>query len=364
MNNSRVLFVSGRETEYPRNKQLISLLSKTHTVSVLTGQGPSLLRRTFQSIRSLLSAGGKCEAIYVGFYGYLILPFARLRFPATRIVFDAFLSTYDTLQSDSSKLRQLPRGLSDACCFLHRRTPLILWMGWLIDYIGLHLASEVLIDTQAQKRYLSRTFGIKPEKITVLYLSVDKKLFSPAFTQGAGPSQSPLCPSRRGAAGEGAASGKFTVLYYASFLPLHGVDVILKAAERLKDCADIRFVFFGDGPQRRDTERTVEQNALTNVTFREPVPLEKLPGIIAQADLCLAGHFSDIPKAGRVIAAKTIQMLSMCKPTVITETEANKELVHFAEWPDWEGRCIWVMPHDPAGLAEAIHKAYKTQRQS
>ena len=44
--------------------------------------------------------------------------------------------------------------------------------------------------------------------------------------------------------------GAVRVLFYGTFLPLHGVRTILAAAARLRDQPGIEFVLVGDGPER------------------------------------------------------------------------------------------------------------------
>ena len=73
-----------------------------------------------------------------------------------------------------------------------------------------------------------------------------------------------------------------------------------------------------------------------------------LPSAIASADVCLAGPFGNTPKAGRVVTGKTYQFLAMAKPTIVADTEPNRELLG----PGHEGH--FVSPDDPVALANAI----------
>jgi glycosyltransferase involved in cell wall biosynthesis len=51
-----------------------------------------------------------------------------------------------------------------------------------------------------------------------------------------------------------------------------------------------------------------------------------MPQEIAEADVCLAGHFSNIGKAKRVIPGKAYQFIAMRKPVIAANNAANREL--------------------------------------
>jgi len=91
-----------------------------------------------------------------------------------------------------------------------------------------------------------------------------------------------------------------------------------------------------------------KRKGLSNVDFLGWVSLSQLPTLIAQASLCLGGHFSDNPKARRVIATKTYQFLAMAKPTIVGDNPANRELFT-------HGREVYLCPPaDGEALAQAI----------
>jgi glycosyltransferase involved in cell wall biosynthesis len=78
------------------------------------------------------------------------------------------------------------------------------------------------------------------------------------------------------------------------------------------------------------------------------IPIDQLPIYIARASICLAGHFSTIPKATRVIPTKTFQFIAMRKPTIVGDSAAMKELFV-------SGEHIYAVPMgDPEALADAI----------
>src|SRR5205823_2828113 len=64
------------------------------------------------------------------------------------------------------------------------------------------------------------------------------------------------------------------VLFYGRYLPLHGVETIVAAAARLGSRAE--FVLLGAGPERRRAE-TLAAAARAPITWRDPVPLARLP---------------------------------------------------------------------------------------
>jgi len=127
---------------------------------------------------------------------------------------------------------------------------------------------------------------------------------------------------------------KFLVFWYGNVLHVQGVGVILKAAKLLESNKNILFRLVG--PIRKKYKKLLDELRLTNVEFIDYIPYEKLPYEIAKADLCLGGHFSDLPKARRVIAGKTFQFLAMKKKTIVGELLANQVfcknmLIHFVK---------------------------------
>ncbi len=82
-------------------------------------------------------------------------------------------------------------------------------------------------------------------------------------------------------------SDEFVVLYVGKFIPLKRVHDLVAAAERLSKRSStqrsIRFVFAGDGPQRKEIEREAKAKKLP-IEFLGFVNIDKLPAYYCAAD--------------------------------------------------------------------------------
>jgi glycosyltransferase involved in cell wall biosynthesis len=195
-----------------------------------------------------------------------------------------------------------------------------------VDRLSCRLSDAILVDTQAQAEFFRTTFSIPAAKIKVLYLGCDLRVFRPE-------PEPPDAPP--------------TILFYGTFLPLHGIDVIVRAARLLQD-ESLRIHIIGAGQEYARIRRLAEDTGLTNVLFQEPVSLAALPQIIAQSTICLGGHFGPSAKAGRVIAGKAYQCMAAGRPTILGDNPANRELFT-------HGKDAWMCPMgSPEALAESI----------
>ena len=63
------------------------------------------------------------------------------------------------------------------------------------------------------------------------------------------------------------------VLYFGGYIPLHGLEYVLGAAERLTDLADLRITLVGDGQEFDFTRQIATSRELKNVRLvREWLP--------------------------------------------------------------------------------------------
>jgi glycosyltransferase involved in cell wall biosynthesis len=267
--------------------------------------------RYLRIVAKLIRASKKdFDIAFVGFLGQPLMLLMR-KLTAKPIVFDAFLSVYDTLCFDRMVIS--PHSLAGKIAF------------WL-DQTSCDRANKICLDTQAHAAYFQDTFSVPQDKIESLFVGCDERVFYPRSDQNSIP----------------------LVLYYGSYLPLQGIDTIVRAAKQLENIPDLRFRIIGVGIETSRIRKLVSDLRVTNIEFLPPVPLHTLPEQIRQAMICLGGHFGASEKASRVIAGKTFQFLAMGKPTIVGDNLANRELLT-------HGTDAWFCKMaDPDALASSI----------
>ena len=311
----RVLFVSGRERTYARNEVLLRAFRRFAQVDVVAPQAQP--RSQWASSLAVASQAGRrlarasYDLLFVGFYGHLLVQMLhRLRHGP--LLFDAFLSTYDTLCFDRKLFApSSPPGR----------------LAYWLDSASCAAASHVLLDTAHHVQYFAATFGLPRAHFTALPVGCSEDIYRFA----------PLCPAR----------GVVEVLSYTTFLPLHGVETTLRCAALLKG-RPIVFRLLGSGPTLGRMQQMAQELALDNVIFAPPVRPDALAQAIAAADICLGGHFGASDKAARVIPGKIYQMLAVGRPVIAADAPGNGELLR-------HGESAYLVPAaDPAALAQAI----------
>ncbi len=310
----RILFVCGAKPDYARNDSLLAALRTQADVTEISSRFNSYALRLPSVILRLLLESRPFDAVFVGFLAQPMVPFAVLR-RRKPLVVDMFISLYETLSDDRGRVAQN----SITARLAH----------WL-DTLSCTRAANVLTDTPANAEYLVANLGARAADVAPLFVGANEQIFQP---------QPPREPSDR-----------LLVLYYSTYLPLHGVDVVVRAAKLLeKDGVEFRLI--GRGMERPRIDRLAADIAVRNCEFVDWSPYEHLPAEIAAADICLAGHFAaGNEKARRVIPGKAFQLLAMCKPTVLGESPATTAAFE-------HGKDSLLVPMgDPEALAGAIRQ--------
>jgi glycosyltransferase involved in cell wall biosynthesis len=149
------------------------------------------------------------------------------------------------------------------------------------------------------------------------------------------------------------------VLFYGSFLPLHGMSVMLEAIAHLKN-QPIHFTFIGGtGYHLREFNRLKTKFRLSSeqITHIQWVNFSDLRShYIAKADLGLGGPFGNTPQAQRVITGKTSQFLAMAKPTVVGAIAESVGFLH-------QKNCLLVEQGNVEALVKTIEWANEHREQ-
>lgn len=263
------------------------------------------------------------HTVVVTFPGHHLLPFAWLltRWPRKRLVFDMFVSAYDTLVTDRQK---------------YARWHPMAWFLYFSDWVNVRLADEVLMDTRAHRDFIAATFRIPGNRIRVIFLEAQPGLFHPDTAQ-------------RERSREGRTT--FDVLFYGSYIPLQGIEHMLRAAALLQQShPHVRFTFIGGGQTEKAMRALAQELSLNNVRFEPFQPLAALPDRIRSADLCL-GIFGTGGKAQRVIPHKVVETVACGVPVLTADTPAIRE--RYAGNP----LVLLCRAGDPKDIAHSIRHA-------
>lgn len=257
------------------------------------------------------------DTVVATFPGHYLVPLAWVltRYPRKTLVFDAFISLWDTLVDDRKK---------------YPRWHPLAWCQFAVDCISCHLADEVLVDTEANRRYFIETFKLKPAKVKVEYLGTRTDIFYPRSLD--------------------LRHSTFDILFFGSYIPLQGIEHIVAAAGILEPIApDIRFTLIGSGQTRPQIERLIRRKNIRNISLKTRISMEELPDHICRSHLCL-GIFGTSGKAGRVIPHKVYDTVACGVPVLTADTPAIREL--FGDHP----LVHLCQAGDPRSIAEAIHR--------
>ena len=233
------------------------------------------------------------DVVVVGYFGLLdvivLAPFARMR--GVPVVWDAFLSTYDTLVRD--RAMKAEESLSAR---LVRRA----------ERLAARLADVVVLDTRAHAAMFARLHDIAPEKTAAVLVGAEGEVFPRVERKG----------------GEG---GRIKVLFYGQFIPLHGINTIVEAALSERGRAH-DWSIIGSGQEAARIEAKLAQVDAPHIVRRDWVDYPQLVREIQGADICL-GIFGTSEKAASVIPNKVFQALAAGMPLVTRASPAIAELV-------------------------------------
>lgn len=290
IDGKNILFITTKNIDYIRNTQELRILKENggSVKEIYSLKKKNIFRMIDVWFKLLTMNISDIDVVFIGFAPQLILPFWGWRFKKKVIVIDFFVSVYDTYVNDRKKFKE-----NGFVAKLSRR----------LDESTIRKANHIIVDTNADGKYFEREFGEGKKDYETLYLEADESVYYPRK------------------ANKNKSNNKFVVLYFGSILPLQGVDIVLGAVQRLRDNEDIFFDIIG--PISDKYCKPIQKN----VCYTGWLSQEELAEHIANADLCLAGHFNrDIDKAHRTIPGKAYIYEKMKKKMVLGDSVANHEL--------------------------------------
>jgi len=290
----RVCFFGLYNPDYSRNKVLIAGFQNNNWQVVECRVDPRFYpgcKKYWQLIKTARKIIKPNDLVLVAYPGQTAVWLARLLFWHQMVVFDAFTSLYDSNVFD----RQLyPKNSWRA------------WRDWLFDWLAIFLANKNLVDTNEHAKYFQQTFGIGAGKFIRVFVGSE---IGAQITEI--PRKSP---------------DYFLIHFHGHYIPLQGIEYIIKAAKILETEPDIKFRLIGSGQEHQKIKKMAMDLKSNNIDFWPESSMEALAQSMIDADLVL-GIFGTTPKTSRVIPNKVFEALALGKAVLTSDTPAVRELL-------------------------------------
>jgi glycosyltransferase involved in cell wall biosynthesis len=257
--------------------------------------------------------------LLVGVAGYLVARARRL--PFVFEVRDLWPQSIDAVGATGQR-SLLYRTLDGVANFLYRR------------------ADRIVLDGEWKRRELVAQ-GVPAEKTAVIRNGVAEDF-------ALDPESEAAREVRRKVRREQSWDGKFVVVYVGTLGMAHGLETVLHAANRLRECPQVAFVLIGEGAERDRLTRQAHELSLENVTFLRKHPREMIPAFLTAADACLVPlRRKEVFKTA--IPSKMFEAMAAAKPIMLGVEGEAREILCEAQ------AGVAFPPEDSHALAEAIH---------
>ena len=144
-----------------------------------------------------------------------------------------------------------------------------------IEAYAYRSADFITVHSENNKSFLATRNKVPQDRIKVIHNWIDIEPYSKAMRTGRFRKMFNI-------------EDKFIFLFAGVIGPSQGLDLIIKAAEKIKDVKDICFLIVGDGMEKERLEKMADDLKLKNVIFKPFVSKDEYPELVKDADVGLA----------------------------------------------------------------------------
>ena len=192
-------------------------------------------------------------------------------------------------------------------------------------------ADHIVVVTPAFKKHMAKHFDCPSDKISVVANGVDLDMFKKA--------ERDYVPAR---------NGKFVVSFIGTIGNAHGLDVILRAAEMLRESdPNVVFRIVGDGAERGAIEESIKKSGYSNLEILPQQPRSKVPALIWDSDVCLV-LLKQSEVFRTVIPTKMLEFMACGRPVILGVEGQAREILDAARGG------IGIPPENAEALAAAV----------
>jgi glycosyltransferase involved in cell wall biosynthesis len=157
--------------------------------------------------------------------------------------------------------------------------------------------------------------GVHGDKCTVLTNGIDTDLFHP------GARDNVVEQLREG--------GNTIGIYLGTLSAYHGLDHAVNLLERLEQFPHVKVVFCGGGSAENEFRTAVEARQLKNAIFMQAPSLNRMPGLVASCDFCLA-FVKESAFSRWLLSAKVFMYMACARPIYAAADGETRRIIEEA----------------------------------
>lgn len=212
----------------------------------------------------------------------------------------------------------------------------LLWkIGRKIEDFTYRNADKIIVISQDIKRNIMAK-GVPAEKIEVIYNWVDENAIVPVKEE-----DNELFEEF------GISHEKFRVVYAGNLGNAQNIGIIVDAAKRLKDNANIEFILFGKGGLEEEIKATKEKEQLNNLKILPLQPYERVAKVYGLGHVCIVACKAGL--GGAAMPSKTWSIMSAGRAVL-----ANLDQGELKEILENNGCGVFTNADDLDGFVNAI----------
>lgn len=319
----RICYVlSYRSPDYIRSSSLVSALGNLEEIilfkAINDSTGPARYLETLAKVKRIHKAH-KPDIYILGFRGHELYWPLKTIIGSTPIIFDVMMSPSLALAQENQ---------------YGRLGKIASWITTPIEKKMLHDCALILTDTQAHADIFSSFYQLSPSKVKPIPVGAIEDaptMNNPGMNE------------------------RLKIIFYGSFLPLHGFDYIAQAFFQLKHLPiDLHLIGTNEKIENQLKNKFSNDEHL-RIHTKKWVPFKDLiEKELPSSDICLGGPFGNTPQANRVITGKTSQALSQAVPTIIGSIDNNEIFID-------KYNCLLVEQGNPNQIKESILWAFNNR---
>ncbi len=222
------------------------------------------------------------------------------------------------------------------------RNPFVETVLHQVNRILISQADRIIALGDAMQNRLVHEKGAPLEKVSIIPDWADASNLTP------GPKQNPFSRAQQ-------LENKFVVMHSGNIGASQNLEVLIEAADRLKNIPDLEFILIGEGLSKPALQSRAKDLSLSNVRFLPYQPKETLRDVFATADCFIVSLKTGL--SGYIMPSKLYGILAAGRPCVA----AVEETCDVAQITRRYQSGLLARQQDPADWAEKILCLYNNK---